>query len=259
MLGCTGARVRGCAYNRTVRPRFFLPAIDASGHGELDRDESGHLARVMRLGVGAEIDVFDGRGAMFRARVVELGRSGVRVEVLEPSPAAPEPAVHVTLVMSVLKGDRMDDVVRDAAMMGVAAIQPVFSAHGEVGLEATARGRRRERWQRIAVSSVKQCGRATVSDVREPLPLSIWMTRSRDAPVLVLTEPRAGKGVALSDLPRHPAVRLLVGPEGGWSPAEGAAFEEAGFRPVSLGGRTLRADSVPLVALAALFEAWNAW
>jgi 16S rRNA (uracil1498-N3)-methyltransferase len=77
--------------------------------------------------------------------------------------------------------------------------------------------------------------------------------------VLVLTEPRAGTGVALSDVPRSPAVLLLVGPEGGWSPDEGAAFEAAGFQAVSLGGRTLRADSVPLIALAALFEAWKGW
>jgi 16S rRNA (uracil1498-N3)-methyltransferase len=242
-----------------VRPRFYLPSLDASGVGALDEEEAGHLTRVLRLGAGAEIDVFDGRGRMFRARVVEAKPRRVVVHAEEPVPAAPEPAVHVTLVTSVLKGDKMDDVVRDAAMMGVAAIQPVFSAHGEVSMEAVARGHRWERWQRIAVSSVKQCGRATVPDVRAPRPLSIWMARGSHEPVLVLIEPRAGTGVALSDLVPSSAVLLLVGPEGGWSPDEAAAFEAAGFQAVSLGGRTLRADSVPLVALAALFEAWKAW
>ena len=94
MRGCAGAGVQGCtrarcAYNRRVRPRFYLPSLDASGVGELDEDEAGHLTRVLRLGVGAEIDVFDGRGRMFRARVVEAERRRVVVHAEEPVAVAP--------------------------------------------------------------------------------------------------------------------------------------------------------------------------
>lgn len=248
--------MRGCAYDRGVRPRFYLP--DMAG-GELDADESGHLLRVLRLGAGAEIDVFDGRGGMFRARVAEASRARVAVQLLEPVAAAPEPALPITLVMSVLKGDKMDAVIRDVVMMGAFAVQPVVSEHGEVGIAAVTRGRRPERWQRIAVSSAKQCGRAVVPVIHAPQPLSDWTSRAAAPSTLVLAEPGAGAGVALADLAPRPSVSLLVGPEGGWSPGEMTAFASAGFTPVSLGGRTLRADAAAMVAMAAIFERWSGW
>lgn len=242
-----------------VPPRFYLPGLDSDGRGVLDDDEAGHLTRVLRLGFGDEIDVFDGRGGMFRARVEEASRGRVAVQVLEPAAAAPEPALAITLVMSMLKGDKMDAVIRDAVMMGVFAVQPVVSDHGDVSLEATSRGRRWERWQRIAVSSAKQCGRAVVPVIHAPRALTEWITHAPAPPVLVLTEPGAGPGLTLSDLPREPSAHLLIGPEGGWSAEETAAFRSAGFTPVSLGGRTLRADAAPMVAMAAVFERWNGW
>jgi 16S rRNA (uracil1498-N3)-methyltransferase len=242
-----------------VRARFYLPAIDESGCGVLVGEEAGHLTRVLRLGVGADIDVFDGRGRMFHARVEAIARSGVRVRVAEAAAHAPEPRVRVTLVMSVLKGGKMDDVVRDAAMMGVVAVQPVVAARSEVSLSSLTRGRRADRWQRIAVSAVKQCGRATVPAVHEPLTLQSWLAGRPAEPGVVLSEPAAGGGTPLGQLARRDAVDLVVGPEGGWTPEETAAFAVSGFQAVSLGGRTIRADSAPIAAMAALFEAWDGW
>lgn len=242
-----------------MRPRFYLPALDETGRGTLGADEAAHLTRVLRLGVGAEVDVFDGRGGMFLARVVELGRAGAQVQVLGPAPSAPEARLAVTLVISVLKGDKMDDVVRDAAMMGAGAVQPVVSARSEMSLAALLRGHRAERWQRIAVASVKQCGRAVVPVVRAPRELRAWAVQPGGDPVLVLYEPSAGIASRLGDVPSEPAVQLLVGPEGGWAEEERASFETARFRAVSLGRRTLRAEAAPLVAMAAIYEAWNGW
>jgi 16S rRNA (uracil1498-N3)-methyltransferase len=239
-----------------VRPRFHLPAIET---GELDEDESAHLTRVLRLGTGDEIDVFDGRGSMFHARVAEVRGAHVRVELIEPAPAAPEAGAHVTLVMSVLKGDKMDDVVRDAVMMGAVAIEPVVAARSEISLAALTRGRRSARWQRIAVSSVKQCGRAVVPPIAPPRSLMAWLGEPRTDRVLVLREPSSGRVRPLGEASCAEAVHLLVGPEGGWSDEELSAFDSEGFAGVSLGGRTLRADAAPLAAMAALYEAWQAW
>jgi 16S rRNA (uracil1498-N3)-methyltransferase len=242
-----------------VRPRFYLPSVDASGRGQLDDEEAGHLTRVLRLGAGTEIDVFDGRGRMYRARVVEAGRRGVSVDVLELTTAAPEAALQVTLVMSVLKGDKMDAVVRDAVMMGAVAIQPIVAARSEVTLTALQRGLRAERWQRIAVASVKQCGRAVVPVIHAPVEVTTWSADPRDRPVLVLMEPAGHAAAALHEIPRASALDLAVGPEGGWSAEEAGEFASRGFRFVSLGRRTLRADAAPVVAMAALYAGWNAW
>lgn len=243
-----------------MRPRFYLPDVDpASGTGELVEDEASHLTRVLRLGEGAAIDVFDGRGGMFEARVAEASRGRVRVRIVAPVAAAAEPGIRVALVVSVLKGDKMDAVVRDTTMMGVAAIQPIVSEHAETSVAAIERGRRAARWMRIAVSSVKQCGRAVVPAILPAVALGDWLKTPAEEARIGLVEPAAGSGAAFSDVAAAPSVALVVGPEGGWSRAETDAMAAAGVRAVSLGPRTLRADAAPVAAMAALFEAWKAW
>ncbi|HQZ40057.1 MAG TPA: RsmE family RNA methyltransferase [Vicinamibacterales bacterium] len=243
-----------------MRPRFHLSALDtAASRGRISGEEAKHLIRVLRLGTGAEVEVLDGEGRVFRARVAEVARADVQVDLIEPVMAAPEPAVAVTLAMSVLKGDKMDAVVRDATMMGVTTLQPVVSARSETTRAALARGQRVPRWQRIALSSIKQCGRAIAPEIRPTLTLPDWLRQPRSGAGVVLVEPVAGQGRAMSDVPRQASAALLVGPEGGWTAGELAAIQEAGLTPVSLGGRTLRADVAPVAALAALFEAWRAW
>jgi 16S rRNA (uracil1498-N3)-methyltransferase len=243
-----------------VRPRFHLADLDRqAGRGTLADDEASHLIRVLRLRVGDEIDAFDGRGGMYRASVAELTRDAVSLTITETVAPAPEPAIRVTVAMSVLKGDKMDGVVRDVTMMGAAAVQPIVSTRSEISLATLARAHRAERWQRIAVSSVKQCGRAVVPDIALPLNLADWLEHAASKSTLVLVEPSAGAGTMLSDVRRHEAVNLLVGPEGGWTPEEILMMARAGVTSVSLGARTLRAETAPMVGLAALFEAWRAW
>jgi 16S rRNA (uracil1498-N3)-methyltransferase len=124
-------------------------------------------------------------------------------------------------------------------------------------------GRRRDRWARVAVSSAKQCGRAVVPPVSEPVSLEAlaqkllesWMT----GPALMLVEPGASrKAVPLGELEVEPprTATVIVGPEGGWAPDEVQLGSNA-CRLVTLGERTLRADSMALVALAAVFTAWG--
>lgn len=231
----------------------------ARGTGALVEDEASHLTRVLRLTPGAAIDVFDGQGGMFEARVTQVARDRVALDIVAPVEPAPEPGVRVGLAACVLKGDRMDAVVRDAAMMGAASLQPLVSVRTEVTVAALLRGHRVERWRRIAVSSVKQCGRAVVPDIHAPVTLEQWLASSAGERRLGLMEPSVGRGHGLAAIAPSPAVALIVGPEGGWSAGEIAAMTGAGVEPVSLGRRTIRAEAAPIVALAALYEAWKGW
>ena len=102
--------------------RFFAPAAGVTGDRVLlPADEAEHLTRVLRLSPGDRVRVFNGRGAEFEAVVDAADRGGVRLRIGAPCTPAPEPRLAITLVQSVLKGDKMDDVVRDAVMIGVAA------------------------------------------------------------------------------------------------------------------------------------------
>ena len=242
--------------------RFFAPAAGVPGDRILlPVDEAEHLTRVLRLSSGDRVRVFNGRGAEFEAVVDAADREGVRLTIGAPCVPAPEPRVAITLAQSVLKGDKMDDVVRDAVMMGVAAIHPIVTARSEISLASLTRGRRRERWERIAVSSAKQCGRAVVPSIAEPRQFNARIGSSgEDFPssVFILVEPNTSAGVALANLeptiPEH--ATLVVGPEGGWTAEELQTAASLGTL-VTLGQRTLRADAMALVALSAMFARWG--
>ena len=155
-----------------MNARFYAPGATSAGDlATLPADEAQHLTRVLRLKAGDSIRVFNGRGGEFNATVESVVKQVVRVSVGAAGKPAPETRVAITLAQAVLKGDKMDDVVRDAVMMGVAAIQPIVTVRSEVSLAALERGRRRDRWQRIAISSAKQCGRAVVPTMLDPRPL----------------------------------------------------------------------------------------
>jgi 16S rRNA (uracil1498-N3)-methyltransferase len=232
-------------------PRFYVPHLDLSvREATMAADEASHLTRVMRLGVGDEIAVFDGRGHEFRASVVSAVRGKVRIELIEPIEPAPEARVPIALVQAVLKGDKMDDVVRDATMMGVATIEPIVTAR------TIARGKRpdNDRWSRVAIASAKQCRRAVVPAIAATQDFRQWLASSAHGLRLILVEPSAAERdiESLHLLEDHAAgsLALIVGPEGGWSPEEREHADRAGCVAVTLGGLTLRADAVAAVALA---------
>lgn len=247
-------------YTLRVRPRFHVPAVSAtSGHVELPKDEAEHLSRVLRLRVGDEVDVFDGRGTLWRAEVVHVGKKTAAVRPMVEIEAAPELKVRLSLVISVLKGDKLDGVVRDAVMLGVASIRPVVSERSDISLAAMARSARIRRWQRIAVASAKQCGRAVVPEIREAAPLEWYFNEIVDDARVMCVEPSAALGDVLPvhEVPQARAVDVIVGPEGGWAVSEVAAAHDSGAMLMSLGARTLRADAVPIIALTALLTTWG--
>lgn len=247
-------------YTLRVRPRFHVPGINSAAERvELPEDEAEHLVRVLRLGVGDEVDAFDGKGALWRAEVVQVGKKTAAIKRIEEIEPAAELHVHVSLVISVLKGDKVDDVVRDAVMLGVAGIHPVISERSEISLAAMARSSRIARWQRIAVASAKQCGRAVVPPIHDAVPLDWYWSEKATATRIMCVEPSAALGdvIPVQKIGTPSDAHVIIGPEGGWSVTEVATAHDSGAILMSLGARTLRADAVPIIALTALLTAWG--
>ncbi|HKT80790.1 MAG TPA: 16S rRNA (uracil(1498)-N(3))-methyltransferase [Vicinamibacterales bacterium] len=243
--------------------RFYAPSLDPGDEiVTLPRDESEHLTRVLRIGAGDTVSVFDGRGREFLARVAPALNREVRVEILSRIEPPPESSIGFTLAQAVLKGEKMDDVVRDAVMLGAHAIQPVVSARAEVTVASLIRGSRLDRWRRVALASTKQSRRAVLAEIRTPLSFDTYLEEPGADLRLMLVEPGAGEGVqpvsALRQLPVPSEVVLLIGPEGGWTEAECRAARERGFKLVTLGPRTLRADAVAVAALSVFQFVWDA-
>jgi 16S rRNA (uracil1498-N3)-methyltransferase len=250
--------------NRGVHARFLAPDAERTGDVvALPHEEAQHLIRVLRLKVGAGVRVINGRGAEFDAVVSAVTKAGAQVRLGAECDAVAEARVAVTLAQAVLKGDNMDEVVRDAVMMGVAAIQPMVTTRSEITLSSLERSHRRERWHRVAVSSAKQCGRAVVPAILEPRAFTPVVASLVDltlpGPGLMFVEPAsAAEALSLGDLDVTPPreTTVLIGPEGGWTPEEIERGATA-CRLVTLGSRTLRADAMAVIALTALLTLWR--
>jgi 16S rRNA (uracil1498-N3)-methyltransferase len=242
--------------------RFFAPSLDPGDETvTLPREEAEHLTRVLRLGAGDTVAVFDGRGHEFVARVTSAVRRDVRVQIVSRVEPVAESGVALTLAQAVLKGDKMDDVIRDAVMLGVSAIQPIVTRRSETTVAALMKGARVERWRRVALASVKQSRRAVLPEIRMPLTLEVALGEPAAALRLMLVEPAASADVEpISVLQRAPApadATLFVGPEGGWAAEEWTSAAAHGVRLMALGPRTLRADAVPIAAISVLQFLWG--
>ena len=251
--------VGGGGYNPHVH-RFYAPGFPPDGAFELPPEESQHLARVLRLRAGDEIAVFDGQGREALARVESVTSRGVAAQVIEPRAAAPEPLVAVTLAQALLKHDKMDRVIRDAVMLGVAAIQPFVSRRTDVPIDAVRKGGRQDRWDRTVIASVKQCGRAVVPPVNPTKELGELLRSTGEQTRLMFAEPGAGRHIAdVTTLEGHrpSQAMVLIGPEGGWDADEIDDAANSGVILLSLGARVLRADAAAAAIIPVLRYIWR--
>ncbi len=237
-------------------PRFHVPGLTGlDAVVALPPEEAAHLVRVLRLGRGDTVAIFDGRGVEYLARVEQADARRTLVIPYEAVSPPAEPSVALTVAHALLKGRKLDTVVRDVTMVGAAVLQPIITARTGVG------GRDHDRWTRIAIASAKQCRRAVVPEVRLPVPFRTLVSEDRSALRLLLVEPDAApEADSLRQLraATPPATATLaVGPEGGWSAEEIVAARAAGFLPMTFGRRTLRADAVVVCAVSVLQYIWG--
>lgn len=243
-------------------PRFYAPDLDGElASVRLPPEEARHLTRVLRLTAGDEVTVFDGHGMEFRAVVDAAVRDTASLRLLELLPAAAPPAVSLVVVQAILKGGSMDDAIRDATMMGAVAIEPVLTAHSDVKASFMSRPETLDRWRRIALASAKQCGRATLPAVAPPRQMTDWLALPFLGTKVMFVEPSAAGNPqpvrSLLDRPVPDRAAILLGPEGGWAGDEIAIALRCECSAVTLGPLTLRAESMPVAALAALVGIWS--
>jgi 16S rRNA (uracil1498-N3)-methyltransferase len=216
-----------------------------------DRDETRHLARVLRLVPGDVVLAADGAGREFTVRVEALGEEATGT-VLATATRAAESPLAVTLLQGVPKGDKMETIVRACTELGVARVTPVLAERTIVRLEPSRWRERARRWQRVAREAAKQCGRAVVPDVDVPGALSDALAATHGDLGLCLwegaTTPLAAALDALATPPR--TLTVLVGPEGGLARAEVDAARARGFAVVGVGPRILRTETAAPALLA---------
>jgi len=236
-------------------PRIFTAQALAGGSSlTLEAGPSQHLAKVLRMGPGAAVCLFDGSGSDFPATILTADKRAVTVALEQGQPGLAESPLRIHLGIGVSRGERMDWVVQKATELGVAAITPLYTERTEVRLRGEREARKLQHWQQITVSACEQSGRSCLPQVFAPETLPSWLDNCTDDQRLVLHH----RAVALPSAAAPPAsLSLLVGPEGGLSAAEIDAAEGAGFLPLALGPRVLRTETAPLAALAILQARWG--
>ena len=238
-----------------MNPRFFCPdGLLPASDMPLPAAVAHHAERVLRLAVGDPVTLFDGQGGECAASMLAFGREalarlGPRLAIECESP------LQITLVQALASGDKMDWIVQKAVELGVAAVQPVAAERSVLKLAGERADKRVAHWQQVAVAACEQSGRNRVPVVGEILPLAKYLARPFDGTRLILA-PGADGALARKARPGRP-VAILIGPEGGWSPAELDLAARAGCAPLALGPRVLRTETAGLAALAAMQTMWG--
>jgi 16S rRNA (uracil1498-N3)-methyltransferase len=238
--------------------RLYVAERIAAGKELLLGDEAArYLGRVLRLRAGDDVQVFNGEDGEWSATIAKFRKDRVTLSVHDIVREADEPELRIYLVQGVSRAERMDFVVQKATELGVDRITPVLTDHGVVKLDSKRAAKRQQHWQRVAQSACEQSGRVRPPDVDAPLPLNDWFGAQQDSggTDLVLA-PHARTRLANLDAPVA-GLRLLVGPEGGFSEREYDDAGVAGFEPVSLGPRILRTETAALAAIAIAQGLWG--
>ncbi len=229
-------------------PRFYCPTPLATGLPLSLPSGAARHVQVLRLQPGDVITLFNGEGGEFDATVTRMGRSDVEVAVGAHHAVEREAARPVHLLAGITANDRMDWLVEKATELGVASITPWVAERSVLKLKGERADKKMAHWQGVAVAAAEQCGRNRVPAVHPAVTLTEWLKTAPPGERWVLSLSAGTQPVA--QMMRTDAVTVLSGPEGGLSPAEETAALAAGFKPVSLGPRVLRAETAPLALLA---------
>jgi len=229
--------------------RFYAPQNWDKPPLRLEDDEAHHLLHVMRLGVGDEVLVFDGHGMEATARIATVTKSAVELELLDRRPGPAEQRIAITLATAVPKGDRFSWLVEKTTELGITRLIPLSTERTVV--EAGAG--KLERLRRTIIAASKQCGRARLMELTDPMTWSDFVEREIPGGDTFIADP-GGDHCDFAALSVARPVLLVVGPEGGLTETELDSACDAGANLISLGPRILRIETAA-IALAAIFSA----
>jgi len=236
--------------------RVFFEELQDDGISEavISGQEGHHLSQVLRVKVGQQVKVFDGKGFEADGNVLSVERGRVGLELTSsPQPSPNESQLHIHLAVALLKGDKMSDIIRQCTELGVYSFIPFHSKFCDV---RDLKSNKLERWRRVAQEAVKQSGRSLIPDVKESLSLSELELSFDDYDFVLCTDPYSPENLTtvMKDVSKDRSLNILCisGPEGGLSDEEVKTLVSKGAKAIQFGPRILRAETAPIALSAAL-------
>ena len=236
-------------------PRFYLPTdLAPNTTFRLPENIVRHI-HVLRLNAGDAITLFNGTGNDFDATLQEIGKRHAQCHITAQRQPENESRLQITLIQAISSGERMDFTLQKSVELGVRAICPIISERCVVRLSGDRADKRVQRWQDIVIAACEQSGRSIVPTV---LPIVSFSDYLRQMPPELHLMMSLRRAQALRDIaPVSQSLRLMIGPEGGWTPAEEQAALDAGVQTITLGKRVLRTETASLAVLAAMQVLWG--
>jgi 16S rRNA (uracil1498-N3)-methyltransferase len=253
-----------------TRKCFYAPEVvqGTGGIFDLPPHLSRQLASVLRARVGESIELLDGKGTVWACRITEIRGGIVSVHLIgELDRSVYESSLRITLGLGMARSDTMDLVVRQAAEMGVMRLAVFRARRSQYGLAGKPAEKKKERWSKIAGEAICQCGRARALEIEifedlDRFLASVEGEHGHAGQSLRLLALERGPGAGLVDLqrlsrPDMQQILAVIGPEGGWDSGESSSLIGAGFRPVSLGPRTLRFETAAVALVSSIQLLWG--
>ena len=238
-------------------PRFFIDRSQIEeGSLFILGDDARHIARSLRMAVGDEITVSDGEGTEYLSRLTKIRDERCDADIIETKISSSEPKSRITLFMAYPKSNKLETVIQKAVELGAREIVPFESSRCIKKPKADKAAERTARLSRIAEEAAKQCGRAALPTVSMPISFSEMIKTAKERELTLFCY--EGDGTLslkkiLDELTEAPkTIAVIVGCEGGFSPDEAKAAEDAGFKMTNLGPRILRCETAPDYCLSAI-------
>jgi 16S rRNA (uracil1498-N3)-methyltransferase len=233
---------------------YVEAALTGGTRGLVSGNAANHIARVLRLGVGDALTLFDGRGGEYASRIEGLRKDAVEVAVGEHVAIERESPLALTLAQGVSRGERMDWVMQKATELGVQRIVPLITKRSVVRLDPGQAQKKLQHWRGIIIASCEQCGRNRLPQLAAPRDLQEFLgSEATTGAMRLLLSPIGTLRIGAIKLVQK--FTVLIGPEGGLAPEEAQAAIAQGFVGVQLGPRVLRTETAAIAALAALQQA----
>lgn len=252
-----------------ARRRFYAPPDNiAVATVTLSTHETHHLLHVLRMTPGDEAFVFDGCGREYRCTFRRVESNHAHLDIHDQLSDLVESPLQITLAQALAKGEKFDFIIQKATELGVSVIVPLMTRYADVRLDEQQKASRLERWRRISLEAMKQCGRRRLVEITLPRTLRKFMAEREQSSAipgapsdiqreLLLFCEKGGKPVTeeLVEMPSNCRVTALIGPEGGWGEDELDALRDGGGRGVNLGPRVLRTETAAVVAITLIQHA----
>ena len=236
-------------------PKFFVTQDKITENQIIiDTEDVAHISRVLRLGIGDHVTVCDSQGTDYEAEIAEMEQKQIVCSITEKRASESEPNIKVTLFQGLPKASKMEYIIQKTTELGISEIVPVKLSRCVVKIDNKKDERKKlDRWQKISEAAAKQSGRGIVPQISEIMTLDEVIKRSKEFDLFFVPyeceEQKTLKEVLLSK-PDIKSVGFVIGPEGGFDPAETEKLHESGIDTVTLGKRILRTETAGEAVLA---------